>query len=330
MLCTNCGAANADDAKVCISCHQPLSDVWQSPKSELVGADGGAEELVYAGFWERFAAWFLDALVLWVVAMVLSFASGVLIALGGGGSQPSIPLLITAYFAPFLIFAAYFVLMESGERGATLGKRALKLRVVDVNGNRISKLRALGRWAAHGLSNLTIVIGYVIQPFTARKQALHDMVAGTLVVKTEKSSSGLALVIAIVASFFVIIAIIGILAAIAIPQYQSYVGKAHLYKAEAVGKVATQAVESYAAQTGKIPASIAETGAQLPPLPEVDHVTVNPQDGEVQVVLSAKGMPGTIAGKALVFDAEQTKDGKIMWKCSGPGIPKGMLPLDCR
>ena len=325
MLCTNCGATNADDAKVCKSCNQPLSGVWQSPKSELVGADALAEDYGYAGFWERFAAVILDNLLLGVVTGAISVVLG--IAAGRGG--PSTGVVIALYVVPLLIGAAYFVSMESGERGATFGKRALKLRVVDTNGARISPARALGRYVAHALSYITLYIGYLMQPFTERKQALHDMVSGTVVVRTEKNSSSAAIVIAVVVAILMLVAIMGILAAIAIPAYQGYVGKAKMVKAEAVGRMATRAVESYAAQTGRIPASMAETGVTLPAMPEVEQVTVNPQDGEVQVVLGA-GVGSQYAGKALVFDASREADGTIAWTCSAPGIAPGMLPPDCR
>lgn len=323
MLCNHCGATNPDGAKICTSCKQPLSGVWQSPKSELLAADLADGGYGYAGFWERFAAMFLDGMLLAMVGGAVS----ALLGFAKGTRDVSTGYLIVLYAVPWLISATYFISMESGERGATFGKRALKLRVVDAGGERISTARALGRYVAHALSYITVYIGYLMQPFTARKQALHDMVAGTVVVKTEKTSNTLAIVIVVL--FFGLIVGGGILAAIAIPAYQGYVSKAKMYKAEAAGRLATQAVESYAAQTGKIPASLAETGAQLPAMPEVQNVTVNPQDGEVQVVLAA-GLGSKLAGKALVFDASRGADGKITWTCSGPGIPAKMLPPDCR
>jgi uncharacterized RDD family membrane protein YckC len=57
------------------------------------------------------------------------------------------------------------------------------LVVTDMNGNRISFLRATGRYFAKILSALILLIGYIIAAFTARKQALHDMLASTLVLK---------------------------------------------------------------------------------------------------------------------------------------------------
>lgn len=71
--------------------------------------------------------------------------------------------------------------MESSSRQATLGKMIFNMKVTDLNGNRISFARASGRHFAKYLSGLILGIGYIMAGFTDRKQALHDMIAGTLV-----------------------------------------------------------------------------------------------------------------------------------------------------
>jgi len=77
---------------------------------------------------------------------------------------------------------AYYVGQESSRKQATLGKRALGIIVTDLHGNRISNGRAVGRYFAKLLSALILLIGYFMAGFTEKKQALHDMIAGTLVV----------------------------------------------------------------------------------------------------------------------------------------------------
>ena len=79
----------------------------------------------------------------------------------------------------------YFALMESSKNQATLGKMALGLRVTDLNGNRISFGKATGRYFGKILSSMTLLIGYIMAAFTAKKQALHDFVAGTLVLSKQ-------------------------------------------------------------------------------------------------------------------------------------------------
>jgi len=77
----------------------------------------------------------------------------------------------------------YEAAMESSAKQATLGKMALGLKVTDVEGRRISFARATGRHFAKYISGMILLIGYIMAGFTARKQALHDMIAGTLVIR---------------------------------------------------------------------------------------------------------------------------------------------------
>ena len=75
----------------------------------------------------------------------------------------------------------YFALQESSERQATLGKRALNIYVTDMQGLRISFGHATGRHFAKIISGFILCIGYMMAGFTQNKQALHDIIAGTLV-----------------------------------------------------------------------------------------------------------------------------------------------------
>jgi uncharacterized RDD family membrane protein YckC len=126
----------------------------------------------YAGFWRRVAAALIDgilvAVVSWIVTAILSAAGDDSGLIGG------LITLVGAY--------AYYAGMESSSYQATVGKIALGIQVTDLNGNRISFWRALGRNLAEILSALILLIGYIMVAFTAKKQGLHDMIAGTLVV----------------------------------------------------------------------------------------------------------------------------------------------------
>ena len=125
---------------------------------------------VYSGFWRRVAAALIDGLIIGAVTapFTIGFSGGTTYA----GRFSSIPTV-----AAWL----YSALMESSAKQATLGKMALGIRVTDLNGNRIGFGRATGRFFAEFLSVLTLGIGFLMAAFTERKQALHDMVAGTLV-----------------------------------------------------------------------------------------------------------------------------------------------------
>jgi uncharacterized RDD family membrane protein YckC len=78
----------------------------------------------------------------------------------------------------------YYALQESSPCQATFGKRMLGLRVADMDGQRIGFIRASVRFFGKILSGLICSIGYMMAGFTEKKQALHDMIAGTFVVTT--------------------------------------------------------------------------------------------------------------------------------------------------
>jgi uncharacterized RDD family membrane protein YckC len=77
----------------------------------------------------------------------------------------------------------YYSLLESSVWQGTLGKKALGLEVTDLDGNRISFGRATGRFFAKFISAIILFIGYIMAGFTEKKQALHDIIAGTLVIR---------------------------------------------------------------------------------------------------------------------------------------------------
>jgi uncharacterized RDD family membrane protein YckC len=161
----------------------------------------------YAGFWIRFVAYFVDYLIIgipmFVIVLIAIFAFG---AFGGLSAlknlpanpdpdqiqqqvMPMIGALIGAYalviVGAIVIGWLYFAMMESSERQATFGKAMLSLKVTDANGNRLSFGHASGRFFSKIVTGLVpFGIGYIMAGFTAKKQALHDFIAGTVVIKT--------------------------------------------------------------------------------------------------------------------------------------------------
>jgi uncharacterized RDD family membrane protein YckC len=119
----------------------------------------------YAGFWQRFAAVIIDA-------VIISLAGGILTA--GMFGVGSLALL----FLPWV----YEAVMLSSDRQATLGKMVLGIAVTDSEGRRVSFLRATARHFAKYMSAILLGIGFLMAAFTRKKQALHDMIADTLVV----------------------------------------------------------------------------------------------------------------------------------------------------
>ena len=77
----------------------------------------------------------------------------------------------------------YYALMESSSKQGTIGKQVMGIRVTDLEGNQISFGRASGRYFGKILSALILAIGYLMMLFTQKKQTLHDLMAGCMVVK---------------------------------------------------------------------------------------------------------------------------------------------------
>ena len=134
-----------------------------------------SSEVKYAGFWIRFFASFIDGLVLGLPSFLVSL----LIGLTKNTTLIIISQLLLNIVAPWL----YFAIMESSIHQGTVGKKLLGMKVVDLQGNRISFLKATGRYWGKILSSIILLIGYIMAAFTEKKQALHDMIAGCLVVK---------------------------------------------------------------------------------------------------------------------------------------------------
>jgi len=128
----------------------------------------------YSGFWRRFVAYVIDNILLSVVFWLLILVLG---GIGGDGG------VFGAYTLAAIGWLLYYAAMESSSNQATVGKMALGIKVTDLEGNRISFGRALGRNLAKIISVLIFYIGFIMAAFTAKKQALQDMIAGTLVVK---------------------------------------------------------------------------------------------------------------------------------------------------
>jgi uncharacterized RDD family membrane protein YckC len=139
----------------------------------------GSAQVAYGGFWIRLVAYIIDAILLSIAVGVVGAVAGI------NFFDPDFETYnASANFISLLAGWLYFALLESSERGATVGKMAMGLRVVTDQGQRLSFLNATGRYFAKIISALILCIGFIMIAFTDRKRGLHDMIAGTLVIKT--------------------------------------------------------------------------------------------------------------------------------------------------
>jgi len=140
----------------------------------------------FAGFLRRYVASLIDLVIVAIVASVAVAVSGYSSDLHVHWALGNVRFNFDADAGGVVGMALawpYFAVLESSAWQASLGKRALGIVVTDAAGRRISLGRATVRYVARYLSLFTMLIGYLIQPFTRRRQALHDLLAGTLVVK---------------------------------------------------------------------------------------------------------------------------------------------------
>jgi uncharacterized RDD family membrane protein YckC len=149
----------------------------------------------YAGFWRRFVAIFIDIIIIGTLQFVV--IAPILAAIGIGVSNSSAmdtadPMAMVATIAAVfstvgiigqVVQILYFTLMESSKYQATIGKLALGIIVTDMNGGKLDFVKALIRNVSKIVSGIILAIGYIMAAFTEKKQALHDIIAGTLVVK---------------------------------------------------------------------------------------------------------------------------------------------------
>lgn len=214
---------------------------YRAPESLSEEGFVSGTDVVYAGFWRRWAALFLDQIILGIPLAFVYVLIMMAFGLGGaftGGPEPQIGAILGMEFLFYLIWWSvglfYFASLESSEAQGTFGKRALGIKVTDASGGRLSFKHAMGRWFAAALSYAALYIGFLMAAFTDRKQALHDIVAGTLVVdkwaftrfpeRQERKPSGCVIVFMVMVLGSLIL--IPILIAIAVSQYAEYARRA--------------------------------------------------------------------------------------------------------
>lgn len=299
-----------------------IQDVYRAPTAPPPRETHGIG--LYAGFWRRAAAYLIDSLIM----LVPTIAVGIVVKGGWLG-----------FLLQISCWIVYKVLTEAGPWQATIGKRAMGIKVTTLEGNRISVGQAIGRYLGSLLSGLILCIGYIMAGMTRRRQALHDMMASTLVVNTtatEDEVAGgedtstmrmtagvwVAVVLILIVPFFG-----GILAAIAIPAYQDYTVRAKMAEviSEAASHKAEAAQEFARAKTGgpKDAHPVSATSRYL------KQVTIDPGHGMIRAEINTVAMssfqlkPGAEVILTMAGDGSQ-------WTCAGNGIPQKFLPALCR
>jgi uncharacterized RDD family membrane protein YckC len=161
-----------------------------SRRNATAGSSAGAQSANanYAGFWKRVVASIIDGVLLVIGGglggVVVGFTFGFVAGVSGGDSKITEVTTgaVGAILGLFLNWL-YFTLFESSSKQATPGKMAISILVTDLQGNPISFGRANGRYWGKIVSSIPLGLGFVMAGVTAKKQALHDNLAGTLVIR---------------------------------------------------------------------------------------------------------------------------------------------------
>lgn len=191
-------------------------------------------EIKYAGFWIRYVASIIDGFATFILGMIIGFVIGIFIGIVAAIAKLPIDskspaFVILFYGLGISIGWGYYILMTHKFQ-ATLGKMALGLEVRSEEGGKATLGKIILRETVGKiLSLITFYIGYIMAGFTDKKQALHDMVASTVVVykdpSSKKNEKWILIVVIIMAVMF-FIAVVGILAGIVLVSTKSARNKA--------------------------------------------------------------------------------------------------------
>jgi uncharacterized RDD family membrane protein YckC/Tfp pilus assembly major pilin PilA len=324
MHCTQCGAANAENSLFCVQCGVALKSgpVVSAPATK-----------VFAGFWIRIGAYLIDYVILTIAGFIAMFLLGLVLGVFAGASPvgSGVSLFMVWLLFPWL----YAALFECGPRQATLGKQAVNLKVTDLQGNRISFGRATGRYFAEWINSLTLGIGYVMTAFTAKRQSLHDMIAGTVVVRADLEPSVIAgappagrrpawqIVLIVLAAM---IPLVGILAAIAIPAYQDYTIRTQVSEGLVLASELKAAVAEHAALTGDWPADLEDASFNVPIEASADDSryveSFYISNGTITIVYG-RNANARIQNATLALRPYIDRNGDVVWQCGRASRPDG-------
>ena len=180
MFCPECGKQIDDDSKFCEHCGNLIeSDL----KEEIPIRGDKFIPNVYAGFWRRVLAHLIDFVILIICSIPLVFLEDFMASVGMDIEDVNVQslALVLNWFIGFIISWLYYTLFESSSKQGTPGKMAIGIIVTDLNGQKISFGKANGRYWGKMVSAIILGIGFIMAGTTPKKQALHDIMAGTIV-----------------------------------------------------------------------------------------------------------------------------------------------------
>ena len=157
----------------------PVLDAIDEEQSEVTTAD-------LAGFWIRLAAFVIDIGILTGGSGVIAFIVGCLTGATGLFEFPSLSLSSRLLFGLIVVSSGVYFPWSWKHNGQTLGKRALGIRVIRTDVRHLDWNASLVRFLGYVVSWACLAIPFLLVGFDARKQGLHDKMAGTYVIVIPK------------------------------------------------------------------------------------------------------------------------------------------------
>lgn len=199
MYCTKCGSQIPEGHRFCRACGAAVKRPAEAPPATAPTQPAAAPatptptEPRRGGFWRRFLAAIIDLIVVvpvWIVLaglyewFAVTLYERTLFAPDGAGLSRMLTLLAAGRWVVLLGFVyLYYAVAEATPLGASLGKLIMRLRVTGPDGKRAGIIRSTVRTALKPVSALPLMFGFLMAGFTTRKQALHDIMSGALVVR---------------------------------------------------------------------------------------------------------------------------------------------------
>ena len=280
----------------------------------MIQVPGAADDrATYAGFWRRFAAYAIDYVIVLVGTAVLG-AAATIAGLVDDGAGLSLAALI-GYFL-------YCTSLESSAWQATVGKRALGLKVTNARGERIGFARAAARFAAKVLSVLTLCLGYLLVLVTPRRQALHDLIAGTLVANDSTAPRRAWLV-----SAAACVPVIFVVAGMALPTYRGYAIRAQVSEGLDLASGYRTAIETAWRNSKGDLTSLSSDSVGLE-LPQRGRYVESIEVVSAMIVITyGAAADDAVAGSVLAIVPALDSEGAIAWVCGYGEPPAGFEPV---
>jgi uncharacterized RDD family membrane protein YckC len=187
-FCSECGRPYAPEDLVRFGSVVVCAECKPNYVQQMREGGAAASSVRYGGFWRRFVAILVDGILLWIVLLplrlVLAPPRATAMDLYHFGFGHTFWATFWSWntgiaYAVEFVYYVYFL----SQKGATLGKMLMGVKVVTAKGGPISVGRAIGRYFARNLSWMTLFIGYIMAAFDDQKRALHDYICGTRVIR---------------------------------------------------------------------------------------------------------------------------------------------------